>query len=356
MGIGIIQNNFKSMKDFALIFSLVSLGFFGGFTHCAGMCGPFVLTQMGNRLQKITLNDFSDWQRLRNLALAPYHAGRIFTYCGIGFFCSLLTKNIEDFSGFRVFSAIFLLLAAATFLNLFFNNNFFAFLYHCLCQIWRGIAHTCVKIKNISIFKSGFKSMFRGVQICQIMPLHKIKLLFKLAILEARTLFFFKKFPVCPVDIKDELSRKAGRVSCHNAVSRRDKGQKFYGKIFAIFGRIFGSIKILPKRIIINTLQNPVKNLLQNPRGRKGFLLGIILGFIPCGLLYSALLIAATFSSPIMAAIGMLAFGAATFPALFLTALGGSILAKIPEFKIIAKAFILLNAIMLILMALKLIH
>ncbi len=35
-----------------------------------------------------------------------------------------------------------------------------------------------------------------------------------------------KKNPVCPIDIRDGDPRKAGRDSCRDAVSRRDKGQK----------------------------------------------------------------------------------------------------------------------------------
>jgi sulfite exporter TauE/SafE len=46
------------MHDLIIIISLVNLGFFGGFTHCSGMCGPLVLTQVTNRLEKIPLNQF----------------------------------------------------------------------------------------------------------------------------------------------------------------------------------------------------------------------------------------------------------------------------------------------------------
>ena len=238
------------MTDLPLILSLISLGFFGGFTHCVGMCGPFVLTQVSNRLQKTSLESFSEFQRVKNLALLPYHLGRISTYALIGFFCSLLTKNIQEFVGFKIFSAAFLLLAAVIFLNLFFDGK---------------------------------------LQLLGKIP-RKIGLRFKSKFLESAASFFSKK----------------------------------------------------------------ISSLFQNPQGLKGYFLGVILGFIPCGLLYAAFLIAGAIAHPILAAIGMIFFGLSTFPSLFLTACGGSVFSKVPEFKFIAKAVILLNVVTLILMAVKL--
>lgn len=52
----------------------------------------------------------------------------------------------------------------------------------------------------------------------------------------------------------------------------------------------------------------PVQTLLQ------AFLLGMVWGWLPCGLVYSALAIATTSNQPINASIVMLAFGAGTLP------------------------------------------
>lgn len=239
-------------NDFTLIFSLISLGFCGGFTHCIGMCGPFVITQVSNRLQKTSLQNFSQFQKLKNLALLPYHLGRISTYSILGFFCSFLTNNLQDFIGFRIFSGVFLLVAASVFLNLFLGKNLFG----------------------------------------KITASKKIKLRFKSVILESALRFFSKKISV----------------------------------------------------------------LFQNPQGLKGYFLGLILGFIPCGLLYLAFLICGTISNPFLAASGMIFFGFSTFPSLFFAALGGSVFTKIPEFKFVAKGLLLLNAIMLLMMAIRLIN
>ncbi len=247
------------MNDYTLILSLISLGFFGGFTHCVGMCGPFVLTQVSNRLQTASLENFSGLQRLKNLALLPYHLGRISTYSLLGFLCSFLTTNIQGFLGFKIFSSLFLFLAAATFLNLFFDGKIFA------------------KLKLVGRITGKIPK--------------RIRLPFKSQILESAPSFFSKKISV----------------------------------------------------------------LFQDPSGLKGYFLGVILGFIPCGLLYSAFLISGAIVSPILAAIGMILFGLSTFPSLFLTALGGFIFTKIPEFKFVAKAVMLLNAITLVLMAAKLV-
>lgn len=236
------------MNDITLIFSLTSLGFFGGFSHCVGMCGPFVLMQVGNRLKETPLKNFSEMQRLKNLALLPYHFGRISTYSFIGFCCSFITKNIQDFVGFKIFSALFLLIGVIAFLNLLLNNQ--------------------LKIAD------------------------KIQLRFKSNFLKKLSSLFSKK----------------------------------------------------------------ISTLFQNPHGLKGYLLGLILGFIPCGLLYSAFLISGSFSNPVFAALGMIFFGIGTFPSLFLTSWGGHVLTKLPEFRLISKMVILLNIVTLSLMIAKLIN
>jgi len=56
--------------------------------------------------------------------------------------------------------------------------------------------------------------------------------------------------------------------------------------------------------------------LLRTPFGWRGFVLGILLGFLPCGLLYGALAAAAATADPLAAAIGMLGFVMGTLPAL----------------------------------------
>lgn len=102
-------------------------------------------------------------------------------------------------------------------------------------------------------------------------------------------------------------------------------------------------------------LKNIINPLFQNPKGFDGYILGIILGFIPCGLLYSALIITITIENPLFAAIGMLIFGICTIPPLFLSALGGYLFFSKLQFglKLITQFILLINMIMLIIMALS---
>jgi len=237
-------------QDLILIFSLISLGFFGGFSHCISMCGPFVLTQVDNRMKNIELKNYNNFEKLKNLSLFPYHLGRITTYSLVGFVASFLTQNIQNYFGFKILSLIFLIAAILVFLSLLININF---------------ANT------------------------------KIKLRFKLKLV--------KNF-----------------------------------------------------RYKIPFLENILSILFKNPTGTKGYLLGIILGFIPCGLLYSAYLICSNMTNHFFAILGMAAFGVATFPSLFLTGLGGKILKDFSELKIVlSNILILINISMLLLLIKKIV-
>jgi sulfite exporter TauE/SafE len=61
-------------------------------------------------------------------------------------------------------------------------------------------------------------------------------------------------------------------------------------------------------------LQPMTRRLMQQPTGARGYLLGVLLGFLPCGLLYGALVGAAATGDPLAAAFAMLAFALGTFP------------------------------------------
>jgi len=61
---------------------------------------------------------------------------------------------------------------------------------------------------------------------------------------------------------------------------------------------------------------------MRNPTGPRGYLLGVMLGFLPCGLLYGALIVAASTGDPLAAAMAMLAFTLGTFPISWAIAFG----------------------------------
>ncbi|MFT6077382.1 MAG: sulfite exporter TauE/SafE [Rickettsiales bacterium] len=223
-----------SYLELTVIFSLFTFGFLGGFSHCTGMCGPFVLTQVGNRLGSIKINQATNFKKLSGIALLPYHFGRISTYCFIAFLSSILTSNIKNFSGFKQLAGLLLLIGA------------------------------------LIIFNS---------------TIAKIKIPFKIP-------------------------------------------------------RFWSASKGLPF----------AKNLIN-------YFLGLILGFIPCGLVYGAIVIALSLNSSVLALLAMFAFGIGTIPALFFTACGGywffSGISK--HLKSFTKIILFINIITLLVMAFSLI-
>lgn len=86
--------------------------------------------------------------------------------------------------------------------------------------------------------------------------------------------------------------------------------------------------------------------LFAKPVGWRGYLLGVALGFLPCGLLYGALAAAAASTGPLAGALGMIAFAAGTVPALLAVGLAGHVAGRTwqPLAGRLMPAFMLLNA------------
>lgn len=237
-----------------IIISLFNLGFFGGFTHCIGMCGPFVVSQVTNRMQKIDIRDYTMMQKLKNQAILPYHFGRVFTYSLLGLISGLISEKINNISFFNYIAATLMIFAAIAFLNYLVDE----------------------KISKI-IFK-------------------KINL---------------PKIFYC---------------NCLKKVTNY----------------------ILPKNLI--------SNLFKNPTGFRGFLLGVMLGFIPCGMIYTALALSLTTSSSFFSMIGMFIFAISTIPALFVAGSASYFFIDKANFKLISKLIMFINIIMLLLFAFKIIY
>lgn len=192
-----------------LIISLFLAGLVGGFTHCSGMCSPFVLAQTGN----IT--------RLKDSLLLPYHLGRMTTYVMLAILVSSLINLAFVFSDLKaIIAAPMLILAAIIFL--------------------------------VSAFPR-LITVFPWIEHFRIAAPYK----------------FITKF----------------------------SGQ-----------------------------------LMNNPNALKRYGLGVLLGFMPCGLVISALLASATASNVLQAALAMGAFAAGTVPALVLVAfIGHTVKTKYPK-------------------------
>ncbi|MEC8664714.1 MAG: sulfite exporter TauE/SafE family protein [Pseudomonadota bacterium] len=72
----------------------------------------------------------------------------------------------------------------------------------------------------------------------------------------------------------------------------------------------------------------------------KRYVLGVMLGFMPCGLVVAALMAASTASSPLYAGFAMAAFTIGTMPALIAVAMGGKVLGrKFPTIEMKIKRF-----------------
>lgn len=194
-----------------IIIAMFFAGLSGGMSHCAGMCGPFVIMQVTQKMDNVNIEKIGIFTRLQGAALLPYHFGRATTYTFIGVASTYLMSNIAQYSVFKWIAFSLLITAAIVMLlSAFGKNNLLA-----------------------------------------------------------------SKFNL--------------------------------------------SIKI-PKNIRINF----VKMLFQNPTGLRGYMLGVILGFIPCGLVYSAIMVVSSTGNVAVATIGIVIFSLSTIPGLLLVGLGAS--------------------------------
>lgn len=212
---GLHQCSAVFVEDGGIVVSLLMMGLIGSLTHCTGMCGPFVLSQVAARLEARPAAQMREWHRLTGAALIPYHLGRATTYAVLG----AATAGIAGIligGGLRWLSA--LLLAAAA-------------------------------LVMIGMALPALKGLF-------------------------------------------------GRAAT---------GESWWSRHV---GRL-------------------VRPLFASPTGWRGWLLGVMLGFIPCGLLYAALAVAASEGAPLTAAVGMLAFWAGTVPSLFGVGLVGHMVTRL---------------------------
>lgn len=193
------------VEDGGLLASLFMMGLIGGVTHCTGMCGPFVLSQVAARFEVVPAAGLREWHRLAGAALLPYHAGRATTYAGLGAAAAALTGVLVGSGGMRWLSGALLGLAA---------------------------------LFLLAMAVPGLKAALGGTAAAE----------------------------------EGWWSRSVGRWA---------------------------------------------RPLFASPTGSRGWLLGVSLGFLPCGLLYGAVAAAASAGEPLIAAFAMLAFWAGTVPSLF---------------------------------------
>lgn len=218
----------------AVAAALFVAGLAGGATHCAGMCGPFVVAQVTSGLAaRPTLT------RLSAGALVPYHLGRAATYVGLGAAAGLASGMVVHGAGFRPLLVGLLALGAALMLA-------------------QAVAQLAALL------------------------------------------------PTAPAGLADRVARAAAP-------------------------------------------------LLADPRGGRRFLLGLVLGFLPCGLLYGAIAAAAATGSAFGGALAMAGFALGTVPALLGVGLAGAFFGRrfLPAARAIAAPMLVINAAVLGALALR---
>ncbi|MCS6932195.1 MAG: sulfite exporter TauE/SafE family protein, partial [Acetobacteraceae bacterium] len=94
----------------ALTAALFLAGLAGGFTHCAGMCAPFVLAQGAARAERDLAGGML--RRVSGAALLPYHAGRMLGYAALGAMAGLAAGLFSALPGLRWVLAALLAAAA----------------------------------------------------------------------------------------------------------------------------------------------------------------------------------------------------------------------------------------------------
>ncbi len=114
------------------------------------------------------------------------------------------------------------------------------------------------------------------------------------------------------------------------------------------------SVKISSPYKYINKLSSRV---MANNSVFGRYLLGVLLGFLPCGLVVSALLASASAPDMLHAGLAMAAFAVGTMPALFIVAFGGQMLKNKYSLAVsnISKIAMLISAIWLFVLAAQMI-
>lgn len=98
-------------QHFSILVTLFLAGLVGGVTHCAGMCGPFVIAQTKNNNRQDRL-----FEKLSNGSLLFYHIGRMTTYMMLGAIAAIISRQIIGTSTHKWVSTLLLVTAGMIFI------------------------------------------------------------------------------------------------------------------------------------------------------------------------------------------------------------------------------------------------
>lgn len=100
-----------------IFLALFIAGLASGFTHCAAMCGPFVVMQTSENMIADCYSPVNEFTRLKKASLLPYHLGRITTYIILGSVAAYLSAHILAFDNMRWLSTLLLAISGITFIT-----------------------------------------------------------------------------------------------------------------------------------------------------------------------------------------------------------------------------------------------
>ena len=93
-------------------------------------------------------------------------------------------------------------------------------------------------------------------------------------------------------------------------------------------GKSLGVLERALVRILPAQPPAAARRLIADPVGWRGYALGVVLGFLPCGLIYAALAAAAAAGDPLRGAAAMAAFALGTMPGLIGVGWAGAVFAR----------------------------
>ncbi len=130
-------------------FAVFLIGILGGFSHCIGMCGGFVMTYSLKLTDNISNNNKSFWQKFFPHLL--FNGGRVFTYTILGEIFGILGSTLGFILAFRNFQGGLMLFAGIIMIVM--GLDFAGFL----------PAHKPDTFPGINKFKNLVQSLFRRV-------------------------------------------------------------------------------------------------------------------------------------------------------------------------------------------------
>lgn len=127
----------------------------------------------------------------------------------------------------------------------------------------------------------------------------------------------------------------------------------FVVSAFPEFGKVFPWVGHMRLSVPFRWISRFYQPLVRERDTLSRYMLGVLLGFMPCGLVVSALMASATAPSAMQAGLAMAAFGLGTVPALVAVSFGGSFFESLQSLNQVKlrQGFMVFSALWLVLLA-----